>query len=314
MPRMQSQSPRNAAYHPITPTHRSMFSPALRPVLAVGILAVSLGLPKTVAAQENTKARAIPRVMAAIEATNALRSGGEASVRPLPVGSRQSSSLDASDPTLGDGSYVELWALELQAGQQVSVTMRSGDFDTMLMMMQVDDESFEAENDDFEDNSTDSRITFRAPATGVYAILANSLSSGETGRYTIEATIGGGAGLMGDLMGGGSARTLSYGQTINGELSDSDPTLDDGSRYDEYTFTGNAGDRIVISMGSGDFDTYLKLMSSAGEDVAVNDDANEGSTDAEISVVLPSSGTFTIWANALMAGEGGRYTLTLRRR
>lgn len=287
-------------------------------LLALTVLALA---PAALAAQENSKSNAIPRVMAAMEATNALRSGGTPSVRPLPFGSRQSSSLDASDPTLDDGSHAELWALDLQAGQQVTVTMRSRDFDTVLMMMQVDNQSFNAENDDFEDGSTDSRITFRAPANGTYAFLANSYEGGSTGNYTIEATLGGGApsgggsgmGVMGDMMGGGG-NALSFGQAVNGELSDADRTLDDGSKFDEYTFTGNAGDRIVISMSSDAFDTYLSLRASDGSEVASNDDRAEGDTNSEISVTLSASGTFKIWANAYEPGSMGSYRLSLQKR
>lgn len=291
-----------------------MSTPIRRTLLTLTLLAA---VPASLAAQETSKTNALPRAMAAMQAANALRSSGNDAVRPLNPGSRQTSSLDASDPTLDDGSFFEVWELQLQAGQQATVTMRSGDFDTVLLMMQADDPGFSGENDDFEETSTDSRITFRAPATGVYAIVANSFDGGERGSYTIEASVtGGGAqggGLMGDLMGGGSS-TLSVGQTVNGELSDADRTLDDGSKFDEYTFSGNAGDRVVITMRSSAFDTYLSLRSPAGQEVAFNDDRAEGDTDSEISITLPTSGTFKIWANAFEPGSLGSYTLRLERR
>lgn len=281
-----------------------------------GAGALALGLPISLAAQQDSKTSAIPRVMAAAEATNALRGGANPSVRPLTAGTRHSSSLDANDPTLDDGSHVELWAIELQAGQQVTVTMRSSAFDTMLLMMQVDNTSYNAENDDFEEGSTDSRISFRAPATGVYAFLANSYEGGARGNYTIEATVGGGqGGAMDELMGGGaSGNALSYGQTVNGELSDADRTLDDGSKYDEYTFQGAAGDRVVISMTSSSFDTYLALLSAGGQRVAQNDDASDGDTNSQIVFTLPAAGRYTIVANSYEAGSFGAYALKLEKR
>ena len=290
---------------------------SLRRLAGAGALA--LGLPLSLAAQQDSKTSAIPRVMAAAEATNALRGGANPSVRPLTVGTRHASSLDANDPTLDDGSHVELWALELQAGQQVTVTMRSSDFDTMLLMMQVDNTSYNAENDDFEDGSTDSRISFRAPATGVYAFLANSYEGGARGSYTIEAVVGGGqaggqGGTMDELMGGSSSNALNYGQTVNGELTDSDRTLDDGSKYDEYTFQGAAGDRVVISMTSSAFDTYLALLSAGGQRVAQNDDATDGDTNSQIVFTLPAAGRYTIVANSYEAGSFGSYALKLEKR
>lgn len=290
---------------------------SLRRLAGAGALA--LGLPLSLAAQQDSKTSAIPRVMAAAEATNALRGGANPSVRPLTAGTRHTSALDANDPTLDDGSHVELWAIELQAGQQVTVTMRSRDFDTMLLMMQVDNTSYNAENDDFEEGSTDSRISFRAPATGVYAFLANSYEGGARGSYTIEAVVGGGpaggqGGAMDELMGGGGSNTLSYGQTINGELTDSDRTLDDGSKYDEYTFQGAAGDRVVITMTSSSFDTYLALLSAGGERVAQNDDATDGDTNSQIVFTLPAAGRYTIVANSYEAGSFGAYALKLEKR
>lgn len=290
---------------------------SLRQLAGAGALA--LVLPLSLAAQQDSKTSAIPRVMAAAQATNALRSGENPSVRPLTAGTRHSSSLDANDATLDDGSHVELWAMELQAGQQVTVTMRSSAFDTMLLMMQVDNTSFNAENDDFEDGSTDSRISFRAPATGVYAFLANSYEGGARGNYTIEAVIGGApaggqGGGMDELMGGVSGNTLSYGQTVNGELTDSDRTLDDGSKYDEYTFQGAAGDRIVISMSSSAFDTYLGLLNANGQRLAQNDDATDGDTNSQIVFTLTAAGTYKILANSYEGGSFGSYTLKLEKR
>jgi serine protease Do len=67
-------------------------------------------------------------------------------------------------------------------------------------------------------------------------------------------------------------------------------------------------------MNSGAFDTYLKLLSASGQEVAANDDRAEGDTDSEISVTLPSSGTFKIWANSFEAGSFGAYTLRVEKR
>src|SRR5690606_15776365 len=118
--------------------------------------------------------------------------------------------------------------------------------------------------------------------------LANSYEGGARGNYTIEATVGGGqaggqGGAMDELMGGGrSSNALSYGQTVNGELSDADRTLDDGSKYDEYTFQGSTGDRVVITMTSSAFDTYLALLGPGGDRVANNDDVSDSDTNSQI--------------------------------
>ena len=293
-----------------------MLSSSTRHTLTLA--ALLLAAPAALQAQKKSeKEGALDRTIAALQVTKGLRASAiPEGARPISVGARQNSSLDASDPTLGDGSHVELWVVELRAGQTVTVTMRSRDFDTMLMMGAFEDEDNAAENDDFEEGSTDSRITFRARSNGMYGILANSFEGGETGSYTIEiqAAGGQGGGDIADIMGGGGSGSISYGATVSGSLTDSDRTLDDGSKYDEYTFQGSAGDRIVITLESSEFDAFLHLKDASGETIESNDDFEEGSLNSRIEITLERSGTFTIVANSLADGEFGAYRLTLRKR
>lgn len=291
-------------------------------VRAAAVAALSLSTALSLGAQETDKSKAVERALAGFNATSSLAGGSPNVIRPITVGGRQSSSLDASDLTLEDGSSVEVWAIDLTAGQSVSVTLRSRAFDTVLLVMQGDTPTNRAMNDDFEEGSTDSRLVFRAPSTGSYLLVANSLGRAQYGAYTIEvASVGGNSGgasagsaggAVGDMMSSGS-NAITMGQTVNGALSTSDPKLTDDSHYDEYTFEGNAGDRVVITMRSGGFDTFLRVVDAAGNEVGSNDDAFEGSTDSQVVVTLSARGRFTIVANSLEAGQTGSYTLTLER-
>ncbi|HYG10018.1 MAG TPA: pre-peptidase C-terminal domain-containing protein [Pyrinomonadaceae bacterium] len=111
---------------------------------------------------------------------------------------------------------------------------------------------------------------------------------------------------------------ITFGQTVNGSLATGDclnPIEGDGSRVDEYTFTGSAGQQIAVSM-SASFDTFLYLLNPDGSVLAVNDDANANvSTDSRIPptgfITLPSSGVYSILANSFRPEDGGAYTLTL---
>ena len=110
--------------------------------------------------------------------------------------------------------------------------------------------------------------------------------------------------------------TLSYGQTVNGELTEDDGVAGEwrNANADAYEFQGSSGDTVNISMTSDPVDTYLILEGPNGDRVAVNDDHGM-SLDSEISYTLQQSGTFTIWAttytlDSYMGGEGA-YTLTL---
>lgn len=94
---------------------------------------------------------------------------------------------------------------------------------------------------------------------------------------------------------------------IEGRLEPSDnASTEDNSYYDTYTFTGQAGQRISITMSSQEFDSYLILLDSNGNTIAQDDGA--GSLNAQIDVVLPVDGIYIIYADS-HNGEGGTYTL-----
>ncbi|MEO0769684.1 MAG: tetratricopeptide repeat protein, partial [Cyanobacteria bacterium J06649_4] len=98
--------------------------------------------------------------------------------------------------------------------------------------------------------------------------------------------------------------------SVGGILTETDKKLEDSSRYDSHTFSGQAGQIITIILKSNDFDPVLILNTSSGELVDGNDDSDEGST-AKIIVRLPFTGEYQILANAYSATGRGRYQLTV---
>ena len=88
----------------------------------------------------------------------------------------------------------------------------------------------------------------------------------------------------------------------------------DGSRYEEHMFEGTAGQRVVISLESRDFDPYLALLGPGDVLVGENDDVSTNSLDAGLSVTLPADGFYRVLANTYDATGSGRYTLTVNAR
>lgn len=98
---------------------------------------------------------------------------------------------------------------------------------------------------------------------------------------------------------------LVYGDTARGTITDAEPEV-------TYSFAGNAGDQVVISMAADDtdqLDTYLQLLNSDGEIVAENDDADDGTLNSEIRHTLTQSGSYTILAGRF--DGSGAFVLTL---
>lgn len=108
---------------------------------------------------------------------------------PITVGTPVSGSLEASDRTdiFQDGSYTDVYELEMTAAQQVVITMASPTFDTFMTVQQSRGEPL-AQNDDGVPGTTNSRIAFTAPSAGTFYIAATSLGTGITGAYTVTVT------------------------------------------------------------------------------------------------------------------------------
>lgn len=81
-----------------------------------------------------------------------------------------------------------------------------------------------------------------------------------------------------------------------------------------YTFEGNAGQNVLITMdrASGNLDTFLILLAPDGSEIARNDDRDDVVTDSTINTALTQDGTFTIVATRYgqtIGGTEGQFTL-----
>ncbi|MBV8858798.1 MAG: pre-peptidase C-terminal domain-containing protein [Acidobacteria bacterium] len=161
-------------------------------------------------------------------------------------------------------------------------------------------------------------ITSGANGTGNgsagYSVQANTGNLSRTGTLTVAGstfTVTQAAAASG----GCTATPIAVGQTLGGTLSNTDCKLTDGSFYDPYTFSGTAGQQVVLKMNSSAFDTFLFLLAPNGSVLASNDDGG-GGTNSRIPpdsgvFTLPSSGTYTVLANSFAPATTGGYSLSL---
>jgi hypothetical protein len=107
-----------------------------------------------------------------------------------------------------------------------------------------------------------------------------------------------------------TARSINYGVQVNGTLSEENFYLG------IWSFEATAGDQLVITMRSNDFDSLLSLFSADFDLLAEDDDSGGGAfgTDSQIVVTIPDDGRYTIYAERFDASEaGGAYTLSVDR-
>lgn len=98
--------------------------------------------------------------------------------------------------------------------------------------------------------------------------------------------------------------TIMPNEPIEGILSENNIT-------EEYTFIGQAGDVVTITLSSRLFDSYLVLENLEGVEIASNDDFG-GSLDATIeNLTLSESGTYIIIVGSADGAGTGAYELNL---
>jgi hypothetical protein len=82
------------------------------------------------------------------------------------------------------------------------------------------------------------------------------------------------------------------------QLTPADPFMaGTKSRAKVFPVQLEAGKRYIIQMNSGTFDTYLRLLDPAGQQIAVDDDSG-GNLNALIDIRAPSSGGYRIIATS----------------
>jgi hypothetical protein len=105
---------------------------------------------------------------------------------PIELGESLTSTLSTTDCRLGDGSFTDLWSLDLSSAADVRITMSSTAVDAYLGLVDLTTGQIVAEDDD-SGGGTDALIEISLGA-GAYLILANSFDADETGTYTLAVT------------------------------------------------------------------------------------------------------------------------------
>jgi hypothetical protein len=83
------------------------------------------------------------------------------------------------------------------------------------------------------------------------------------------------------------------------------------ARDDAWTFTGNAGEQVVIELtaNGSDLDPHLYLYDGTRTLIADNDDIDGSNSNSLISVTLPTAGKYTIRVSGFSGS--GDYLLKL---
>ncbi len=228
-----------------------------------------------------------------------LPAGSDAPPQEIVVDSTAHGALESNDAQLDEGEYRDLYSVEVAAGQALRVELASSEFDTYLAVLTPSAEAFS--NDDWEGSVETSAVTFVAPETGTYTIIATSYRSGEIGSYSLSvesvdaATMTVGTAQQGRIYG------LFAGiSDYPGKALDLDYTADDAVRLrdamvagaglqdeDQITLLDGQATRAALRSAIADIgrrarpeDTFVFFFSGHGDRVARPDGPEVTDPDA----------------------------------
>jgi hypothetical protein len=220
----------------------------------------------------------------------------------IEIGATVQGELTSTDGKSESGRAADAYRFQGREGQRVRIEMSSSNFDTYLQLFDDNRVSL-AEDDDGGSEGTDSRLTFTLPRTGAYIIEARAFSE-DTGAYSLTLSA---------IEPEQPPTTLSFGETLQGEIAEGDSVDGEDRGFDAYALTGQAGQRIQAIMRSGDFDTFLQIgrPGTEFEALASDDDGLGEGTDSRLSYTLPEDGDYLLRALPLGTDGKGLYSLQL---
>ena len=203
----------------------------------------------------------------------------------------------------GDGTGD--WMFQGRAGQTVVVTAASDDFDTVVELWSQAGEIMATDDDGGSD--TNSRLVATLPADGRYRVSVHAYAWGSdnpSGAYDVAVHVVAQAPVVEPVVEIEMPEDLSL--YARGFLND------DGTG--DWMFQGRAGQTVVVTAASDDFDTVVELWSQAGEIMATDDDGGSD-TNSRLVATLPADGRYRVSVHAYAWGSdnpSGAYDVAVR--
>ena len=173
--------------------------------------------------------------------------------RAITIGQIVTGTLTDRDNLYGDSTYFQRWQFKTgPGGQDVTIDLSSPDFRPALILRGLDTSVANVNGGPL----CGSRISLNFPGPGPYEILVNTSATPthQVGRYTLALSTG----LKPVIRrtgrcppgGNGSMHTIAVGQTVSGELTNSDDLYSDTTLYQRWRFTAQPGQDITVDLSS----------------------------------------------------------------
>lgn len=227
----------------------------------------------------------------------------------IRLGQSRSGELTSGDPETEEGASYDAYSFRARTGDRVGLRLTSSAFDPVVRVGRMNGSDFVelAQNDDGPGGEAlDSYLVFTAPETDSYIVRVTPLGANSAGAYELS---------LSEVPDVAPGAPITIGDSVEGELVETDSVNDAGQIADGYRFSGRAGQRVQVEMSSSTFDTYLELFSIDGASGAMtsltaDDDGGEG-TDSRLTYTLATDGAYRIEARGFAADATGAYSLSI---
>jgi hypothetical protein len=204
---------------------------------------------------------------------------------------------DTLDGEIIDSDDPVFYIFSGDEGDVVTVSVESDTVDVYVQLGDSDGNVL-VENDDISNNDLNAAIEYELPVDGDYLLLVGAYDSGS---YEISLGTDSVPAQSGAQTNEGGLVSLGIGDSITGDaISIEEPVV--------YTFSGNAGESVAISLSSDAVDTYLVLADLDGNLIAENDDISDDNYNSFVEAVLPSNADYLI---GVYAYDSGPFELAL---
>lgn len=226
-------------------------------------------------------------------------------------GGREEGVLEDGDAVHANGAWFDRYTYFGGAGETVTFSLASDDFDAVLRVGVRDETGRwrELAGDDDGGRGTDSEVTVTFREQAAYEVHAGAYRAGEGGAYTLFSRTD----LHDDITARLPPATIVPGQTVTGRLDEMDDRGDGGEFVDVWDTPGGA--TVTIDLRSQDFDPLLRVVArrpdGTWEEIARDDDGGVG-MDSRLTLTLPD-GHVRIHATTYRPGDRGAYTLSVHR-
>jgi P pilus assembly chaperone PapD len=146
----------------------------------------------------------------------------------------------------------------------------------------------------------DIELSLQLTNTGTFTVVISSYYDGAAGPYTLTLAQSPGLFVISPGSGGGP---MTNGAQQTGIL-----TL---GGLDMWSFSADASNYVILRMSTTNFNPSISLYNPNGVLVGSAANTAEGGNDAELSLEVTNSGTFTVVADSYYDGGAGNYTLNL---